>query len=159
MIAETLMRILWPVPKWPSQPHALSSPGEVCPITGDVANTTAPLLLYPRGSEHPLTYLETSRPRTSAASRGDKHSVRLTSRFEATGGKVRDEPRNFEPWSDDEDDAWAGTPSPSFRATLAGARLATTYDLACSRPHVRRIFDGIGFRACDPPVPRSRHCH
>ncbi|GBM78740.1 Calcium and integrin-binding family member 3 [Araneus ventricosus] len=45
-------------------------------------------------------------------------------------------------------------PSPSFRATPTGGRLATTYDLACNRPHARRIFGGIGFRACDPPVPR-----
>ncbi|GBO00241.1 hypothetical protein AVEN_116531-1 [Araneus ventricosus] len=45
------------------------------------------------------------------------------------------------------------TPSPSFRATPTGGRLATAYDLACSRPHTRRIFSGIGFRACGP---RSR---
>ncbi|GBO13804.1 hypothetical protein AVEN_189792-1 [Araneus ventricosus] len=46
-------------------------------------------------------------------------------------------------------------PSPNFRATPAGGRLATTYDLACNRPHTRRIFSGIGFRTCDPPVPRK----
>ncbi|GBM34710.1 hypothetical protein AVEN_191857-1 [Araneus ventricosus] len=34
-------------------------------------------------------------------------------------------------------------PSPNFRATPAGGRLATTYDLACNRPHTRRIFSGI----------------
>ncbi|GBN33649.1 hypothetical protein AVEN_234887-1, partial [Araneus ventricosus] len=44
-------------------------------------------------------------------------------------------------------------PSPNFRATPTGGRLATTYDLACNRPHTRRIFSGIGFRTCDPPVP------
>ncbi|GBM10697.1 hypothetical protein AVEN_7963-1 [Araneus ventricosus] len=43
-------------------------------------------------------------------------------------------------------------PSPNFRATPTGGRLATTYDLACNRPHTRRIFSGIGFRTCDPPV-------
>ncbi|GBN54109.1 hypothetical protein AVEN_85985-1 [Araneus ventricosus] len=67
-------------------------------------------------------------------------------------------------------------PSPNFRATAKGGRLATTNDigvysgtpgwvgfrtlttepnpnrgtrigpLACSRPHTRRIFSGIGFR-------------
>ncbi|GBM79456.1 hypothetical protein AVEN_106957-1, partial [Araneus ventricosus] len=37
-------------------------------------------------------------------------------------------------------------PSPSFRAAPTGGRLATTYDLACNRPHTRRIFSGIGFR-------------
>ncbi|GBM35316.1 hypothetical protein AVEN_195823-1 [Araneus ventricosus] len=47
-------------------------------------------------------------------------------------------------------------PSPNFRATPTGGRLATTYDSACNRPHTRRIFSGIGFRTCDPPVPRSR---
>ncbi|GBN61473.1 hypothetical protein AVEN_170406-1 [Araneus ventricosus] len=41
-------------------------------------------------------------------------------------------------------------PSPNFRATPTGGRLATTYDLACNRPHTRRIFSGIGFRTCDP---------
>ncbi|GBN09901.1 hypothetical protein AVEN_184697-1 [Araneus ventricosus] len=40
------------------------------------------------------------------------------------------------------------TPSPNFRATPAGGRLATTYDLGCNRPHTRRIFGGIGFRTC-----------
>ncbi|GBL82219.1 hypothetical protein AVEN_252406-1 [Araneus ventricosus] len=40
--------------------------------------------------------------------------VILTSRFEATRGLFRDGPRHFEPRSDDEDDAWAGTPSPNF---------------------------------------------
>ncbi|GBN21612.1 hypothetical protein AVEN_254283-1 [Araneus ventricosus] len=45
-------------------------------------------------------------------------------------------------------------PSPNFRTTPTGGRLATTYDLACNRPHTRRIFSGIGFRTCDPPVPR-----
>ncbi|GBM29324.1 hypothetical protein AVEN_2831-1 [Araneus ventricosus] len=38
-------------------------------------------------------------------------------------------------------------------------RLATTYDLACNRPYTRRIFSGIWFRTCDPPVPRSRPYH
>ncbi|GBN72412.1 hypothetical protein AVEN_55094-1 [Araneus ventricosus] len=45
-------------------------------------------------------------------------------------------------------------PSPSFCATPTGGRLATTYDLAFSGPHTRRIFSGIGFRTCDPPVSR-----
>ncbi|GBN86041.1 hypothetical protein AVEN_129068-1 [Araneus ventricosus] len=45
-------------------------------------------------------------------------------------------------------------PSPNFRATPTGGRLATTYDLACNRPHTRRIFGGIGSRTCDPPVTR-----
>ncbi|GBL73672.1 hypothetical protein AVEN_230670-1 [Araneus ventricosus] len=43
-------------------------------------------------------------------------------------------------------------PSPNFRATPTGGRLATTCDLACNRPHTRRIFSGIGFRTCNPPV-------
>ncbi|GBO28048.1 hypothetical protein AVEN_25587-1 [Araneus ventricosus] len=34
-----------------------------------------------------------------------------------------------------------------FYATPTGGRLATTYDLARNRPHTRRIFSGIGFRA------------
>ncbi|GBM76900.1 hypothetical protein AVEN_153129-1 [Araneus ventricosus] len=47
-------------------------------------------------------------------------------------------------------------PSPNFRATPAGGRLATTYDLACNRPHTRRIFSGIGFRTCDPITHRMQ---
>ncbi|GBM68952.1 hypothetical protein AVEN_24358-1 [Araneus ventricosus] len=43
-------------------------------------------------------------------------------------------------------------PSPNFRSTPTGGRLATTYDLACNRPDTRRIFSGIGFQTCDPPV-------
>ncbi|GBN35302.1 hypothetical protein AVEN_99983-1, partial [Araneus ventricosus] len=41
------------------------------------------------------------------------------------------------------------TPSPNFRATPTGGRLATTYDLACNRPHTWRIFSGTGFRTCE----------
>ncbi|GFY13775.1 hypothetical protein TNCV_4961441 [Trichonephila clavipes] len=29
-------------------------------------------------------------------------------------------PRNFEPWSSDEDDTWADTPSPDFHTTPTG---------------------------------------
>ncbi|GBM45001.1 hypothetical protein AVEN_225747-1 [Araneus ventricosus] len=43
-----------------------------------------------------------------------------------------------------------------FCATPTGARLATMYDLACNRPHTRRIFSGIGFRAWSPPAPAPR---
>ncbi|GBM04204.1 hypothetical protein AVEN_41024-1 [Araneus ventricosus] len=46
--------------------------------------------------------------------------------------------------------------APPPQTSALHQRLATTYDLACNRPHTRRIFSGIGFRACDPPVPRSR---
>ncbi|GBN59348.1 hypothetical protein AVEN_101239-1 [Araneus ventricosus] len=43
-------------------------------------------------------------------------------------------------------------PSPNFRATPTGGHLATKYDLACNRPHTRRIFSGIGFRPSGPEV-------
>ncbi|GBO24043.1 hypothetical protein AVEN_31794-1 [Araneus ventricosus] len=39
-----------------------------------------------------------------------------------------------------------------FYATPTGGRLATTYDLACNRPHTRRIFSGNGFRTLSPPA-------
>ncbi|GBM06485.1 hypothetical protein AVEN_58326-1 [Araneus ventricosus] len=79
-------------------------------------------------------------------------AVRLTSRFETTRGLFRDLPRNFEPRSDGEDDTELAPSFPSFRATPVGGRLATTYDLSCSRPHTRRIFGGIGFRLSGPGV-------
>ncbi|GBN85282.1 hypothetical protein AVEN_211006-1 [Araneus ventricosus] len=41
-------------------------------------------------------------------------------------------------------------PSPNFHATPAGGRLTTTYDLACNRPHTRRIFSGIGMAVRTP---------
>ncbi|GBM22947.1 hypothetical protein AVEN_172300-1 [Araneus ventricosus] len=46
-------------------------------------------------------------------------------------------------------------PSPNFHATPTGGRLTTTYDLACNRPHTRRIFSGIGFRTWNPPGPKA----
>ncbi|GBL97118.1 hypothetical protein AVEN_144571-1 [Araneus ventricosus] len=46
-----------------------------------------------------------------------------------------------------------------FYATPTGGRLATTYDLACNKPHARRIFDEIGFRDCGLPAPRPRPYH
>ncbi|GBM32952.1 hypothetical protein AVEN_258893-1 [Araneus ventricosus] len=47
---------------------------------------------------------------------------------------------------------------PNFRATPMGGRLATTYHLACNKPHTRRIFSGIGFRTRDltTGTPRPR---
>ncbi|GBM55899.1 hypothetical protein AVEN_232813-1 [Araneus ventricosus] len=50
-------------------------------------------------------------------------------------------------------------PSPNFHATPTGGRLTTTYDLACNRPHTRRIFTGIGSRAWKPPAPKPRPYH
>ncbi|GBN75641.1 hypothetical protein AVEN_180804-1 [Araneus ventricosus] len=44
-------------------------------------------------------------------------------------------------------------PSPNFCATPTGGRLATTYDLACNRPHTRRIFSGIGVLNLGPSGP------
>ncbi|GBN33176.1 hypothetical protein AVEN_82077-1 [Araneus ventricosus] len=38
-------------------------------------------------------------------------------------------------------------PFPNFRTAPAGSRLATTYDLTCSRSNTLRIFTGIRFRA------------
>ncbi|GBO02109.1 hypothetical protein AVEN_90746-1, partial [Araneus ventricosus] len=74
----------------------------------------------------------------------------------ATRGLFWDGPRNFEPRSDDEDDAWAGASYLSFRTTPTGRRLATMYDLTCNRPHTRRIFSRCGFRTWNPPVPKLR---
>ncbi|GBM41687.1 hypothetical protein AVEN_46955-1 [Araneus ventricosus] len=45
-------------------------------------------------------------------------------------------------------------PSPNFRTTPTGGRFATMYDLACNRPHTRRIFSGIGFRTWNPPASK-----
>ncbi|GBO40528.1 hypothetical protein AVEN_138261-1 [Araneus ventricosus] len=80
-------------------------------------------------------------------------------RRKTTRGLFWDGPRHFEPRSDDEDDTWAGRPSPSFHATPAGGRLTTMYDFACKRPHTQQIFSGIGFRAWNPPAPRPRPYH
>ncbi|GBN91239.1 hypothetical protein AVEN_72983-1 [Araneus ventricosus] len=37
-----------------------------------------------------------------------------------------------------------------FYATPTGGLLAAKYDLACCRPHTRRILSGVGFRAWNP---------
>ncbi|GBM78788.1 hypothetical protein AVEN_81960-1 [Araneus ventricosus] len=72
-----------------------------------------------------------------------------------TRGLFWDGPRNFEPWSDDEDDTWASTPSPNFHATPAGGRLANTDDLACNGRYTQRIFSGT----CDSLAPKPRPYH
>ncbi|GBO23902.1 hypothetical protein AVEN_200714-1, partial [Araneus ventricosus] len=77
----------------------------------------------------------------------------------ATRGLFWDGPCNFKPRSDDRDDTWAGTPSPGFRATPAGGRLATKRDVASNGSHTQRIFSGIGFRAWKPPAPKPRPYH
>ncbi|GBM10234.1 hypothetical protein AVEN_177501-1 [Araneus ventricosus] len=88
-----------------------------------------------------------------------KSFVILTCRFEATRGLFLGRTRHFEPRSDDGDGAWASAPSPSFRATPAGGRLATTHVLACNWPHTRRIFSEIGFRTWNSPAPKPRPYH
>ncbi|GBL82895.1 hypothetical protein AVEN_106409-1 [Araneus ventricosus] len=50
-------------------------------------------------------------------------SVILISHFEATRGLFWDGPRNFELWSDDEDDTRADTSPPNCRTKPAGALL------------------------------------
>ncbi|GBM50111.1 hypothetical protein AVEN_185497-1 [Araneus ventricosus] len=85
--------------------------------------------------------------------------VILTSRFEATRGLFWDGRRNFEPRSDDEATPELVPLFPNFHATPTGGRLTTTYDLTCSRPHTRRIFSGIGFRAWSPPAAQPRPYH
>ncbi|GBM52346.1 hypothetical protein AVEN_229574-1 [Araneus ventricosus] len=52
--------------------------------------------------------------------------------IDASRGLFCDEPRHSELRSDDEDDAGAGAPSPSFRTTPSRGRLATAYVLACN---------------------------
>ncbi|GBM52154.1 hypothetical protein AVEN_265627-1 [Araneus ventricosus] len=42
-----------------------------------------------------------------------------------------------------------------FYATPTGGRLATTFDLACNRPHTRWIFSGIGFSNLEPSGPKA----
>ncbi|GBM66538.1 hypothetical protein AVEN_179162-1 [Araneus ventricosus] len=68
-----------------------------------------------------------------------QEQVILTSRFKATRGLFWDGPRNF---------GQCGY----FCTTPTGGHLATMYDLECSRPHTRRIFSGIEFRALSPPT-------
>ncbi|GBM58395.1 hypothetical protein AVEN_63762-1 [Araneus ventricosus] len=74
------------------------------------------------------------------------NSVILTFCFEPTRAVFWDEPRHFEPQSDDEDDTSTGAPSPYFRATPVGGGLTCTYNLTCNSPYTRRIFSTIGFR-------------
>ncbi|GBM48660.1 hypothetical protein AVEN_150224-1 [Araneus ventricosus] len=80
--------------------------------------------------------------------------VILTTRFEAPRGIFWYRPRNFELRSNEEEACQLATPSPNFHATPTGARLATTYYLACIMPHTRRIFSGNGFRTWNPPAPK-----
>ncbi|GBN26164.1 hypothetical protein AVEN_33958-1 [Araneus ventricosus] len=50
---------------------------------------------------------------------------------------------------------WAG-PVGIFLRRTGGRDMC---DLACSRPHTRRIFSGIGFRTWNPPAPKPRPYH
>ncbi|GBM07311.1 hypothetical protein AVEN_87942-1 [Araneus ventricosus] len=47
--------------------------------------------------------------------------------------RYQDGPLNFQPWSDDEDDASALIHSLNFCTTPAGLTLAAGYDLECKR--------------------------
>ncbi|GBO40427.1 hypothetical protein AVEN_173651-1 [Araneus ventricosus] len=53
--------------------------------------------------------------------------------------------RNYEQWSDHEDDTCVGMSSPNFRTTMGGS-LSTKHFLTWNRSHTGRIFSGIGFR-------------
>ncbi|GBM24737.1 hypothetical protein AVEN_141811-1 [Araneus ventricosus] len=85
--------------------------------------------------------------------------VILTSRFEATRGLFWDEPRNFEPRSDDEDDTWAGSPSPNSTPHQRRDVWPLRMIWRATGPHTWRIFSGIGFRAWSPPTPKPISYH
>ncbi|GBN51309.1 hypothetical protein AVEN_109862-1 [Araneus ventricosus] len=57
--------------------------------------------------------------------------------------------------ADDEDDTWSGTPSPNFHTIPTGGRLATTYDLACSRPHTRKWNQWNRVSGLEPSGPKA----
>ncbi|GBN03240.1 hypothetical protein AVEN_229020-1 [Araneus ventricosus] len=42
---------------------------------------------------------------------------------------------------------------------IGGRAFGPTYVSACSKPNIRRIFSGIGFRAWGPPASKSRPYH
>ncbi|GFT41067.1 hypothetical protein TNCV_1098301 [Trichonephila clavipes] len=46
-----------------------------------------------------------------------------------------DEPRNFKPWSCDEDGIIAGTPSPNYNTTSTGEHLSSRQTLRASSPY------------------------
>ncbi|GBL89639.1 hypothetical protein AVEN_104601-1 [Araneus ventricosus] len=50
-------------------------------------------------------------------------------------------------------------PLSKFHAAPMGGRLATACDLERNRPHTRRIFSAVGFRAWSPPAPNPKPCH
>ncbi|GBM69003.1 hypothetical protein AVEN_55430-1 [Araneus ventricosus] len=85
--------------------------------------------------------------------------VILTSRFEATRGLFGTDLVILNLGQMTRTTPELAQPSTSFHATPAGGRLTTTYDLACSRPHTRRIFSGIGSRTWNPPAPKPRPYH
>ncbi|GBM51441.1 hypothetical protein AVEN_147124-1 [Araneus ventricosus] len=48
-------------------------------------------------------------------------------------------------------------PSPNFRTTPTGGRVATPkYDFTCNNPNTRRIFSGIGFEDLEPSGPEVK---
>ncbi|GFU68901.1 hypothetical protein TNCV_4882281 [Trichonephila clavipes] len=62
-----------------------------------------------------------------------------------------DGPRNFEPWSNDEDDTCAGTPSPSYHTTATGRRLSSDR-FNVHRSPIRWVFSATGLElvTCQP---------
>ncbi|GFU47724.1 hypothetical protein TNCV_4464751 [Trichonephila clavipes] len=52
-----------------------------------------------------------------------------------------DGPRNFEPWSSDEDDTWAGTSFPNYNTTPTGGRLSSRQFQRASLPYPA-VFSG-----------------
>ncbi|GFW27806.1 uncharacterized protein TNCV_766871 [Trichonephila clavipes] len=72
--------------------------------------------------------------------------------------------RNFEPWSNDEDDTLAGTPSPNYHIMPTGGIIALT-DLMCISPFTRLVFNGTRLelmqrhgveKGFTPPPPTER---
>ncbi|GFW80003.1 hypothetical protein TNCV_984121 [Trichonephila clavipes] len=55
-----------------------------------------------------------------------------------------DGPRNFEPWSSDEDDSGAGTASPNYHGTPAGGCLNSLERFNVHPSTTRWVFSGTG---------------
>ncbi|GFX56623.1 hypothetical protein TNCV_3954501 [Trichonephila clavipes] len=52
------------------------------------------------------------------------HSIIFVALFSYTRA-FGDGPRNFEPWSSEVDDTWAGTPTPNYHTTSTGGRFSS----------------------------------
>ncbi|GFV56777.1 hypothetical protein TNCV_153191 [Trichonephila clavipes] len=106
----------------------------LCVYEGQVLSMKCVYVWFTRFREGRESVSDNFRSKRPATSVSDENMEKLHERFR------RQRPRNFEPWSSDEDDTGAGTLSPNFHTTPTRGRLCSRQIQRASLPYTAGLY-------------------